>query len=67
MTALKPRNFRFSAGDPPTVRCLNCGWKQSHRTWPMQRVFDLSNGHDCAGVQTYAAMLLARLTEEPKP
>lgn len=74
VTAIKERSFRFSAGHPPTVQCLHCGWRKSRRTWPMQRVFDLSEGHECAGVESYGAMLwrttpvpLARLTEEPKP
>lgn len=56
MTAIKERSFRFSAGTPPTVQCLHCGWTKSHRTWPMQRVFDLSIAHECVGVETYAAL-----------
>jgi hypothetical protein len=56
LVEVKARSFRFSAGIPASVECLNCGWRRSQR-WPMQRVFDLSIGHECEGVESYVHMI----------
>jgi hypothetical protein len=61
---VKQRLFRFTGGTRATVRCLHCGWHRSPGWREHQRVFDLSNEHDCAGVETYAHMR-RRLAAEP--
>ncbi len=54
---LKERMFLFSMGHPGArVVCKHCGWSSKGRG-DAQKVFDRSSSHECAGVESYAAML----------
>jgi len=56
---LKERLFTFSAGGGRAwVRCHHCGWTTSGSTrdTPAQVVFDMSNDHECDGVESYATI-----------
>ncbi|MFE9955870.1 hypothetical protein [Micromonospora sp. NPDC005299] len=53
---MKERLFLFSSGSPSArVTCKHCGWTSTGRG-DAQKVFDRSSSHECAGVESYAAM-----------
>lgn len=57
LVEVKERSFWFISGsDRATVECRHCGWKRSPGWRDYQRVFDLSNGHECAGVEAFEQM-----------
>ncbi|MEU8334862.1 hypothetical protein [Micromonospora tulbaghiae] len=59
---MKQRLFLFSCGRPARVTCQHCGWTSTGRG-DAQKVFDRSSNHECAGVESYAAMLARKNAE----
>ncbi|WP_371409771.1 hypothetical protein OG423_14295 [Micromonospora zamorensis] len=59
---MKQRLFTFSSGSTARVTCRHCGWTSQGRG-DAQKVFDRSADHECAGVESYAAMLARHATE----
>jgi len=47
-------SFKTASDGRHSVTCLNCGWSRTLRRKDPQVVFDLSNAHECPGVETYA-------------
>ncbi|MEU7980497.1 hypothetical protein AB0B63_18435 [Micromonospora sp. NPDC049081] len=64
---MKQRLFGFTSGTSGAqVTCTHCGWTSRGRG-NTQQVFDRSNGHECAGVESHQDMLARHAAAAANP